>query len=106
MRESTKGRINDILNQFKKLDTYTEDSELLVTPWNYYIMQFKSESEERSQIWEEEKSKDFDDKLISLEMKMDKKHNELLAAFRSMLSELDVGKKSDQMSFSVRSLYL
>ena len=49
VRESTKGRINDILNQLKKLDTDTEDSELLVTPLNYDIKQFRSESEERSQ---------------------------------------------------------
>ena len=101
VRESTKGRINDILTQLKKLDTENEDSELLLMPWNYIIKQFESESEVRSRIWEEEKSRDFDDKLTTLELKMDKKHNELLTAFRSMLSELDVGKKSDQITFTV-----
>ena len=87
VRETTKGRINDILTQLRKLDIENEDSELLLMPWNYIIKQFESESEERSRIWEEEKSKDFEDKL--------------LAAFRGMLNELDVGKKTEQISFTV-----
>ena len=80
VRETTKGRINDILTQLRKLDIENEDSELLLMPWNYIIKQFESESEER---------------------RMDKKHNELLAAFRGMLNELDVGKKTEQISFTV-----
>ena len=98
--ESTKGRINDILTQLRNTDCGNSDSEFLLMPWNYVIKQFESEAEERSRIWEEEKSKDFDERLNNLESKMDKKHNELLSSIRNMLNEVDLGKKSGQVSFS------
>ena len=99
-RETTKGRINDILTQLRNTDCGNIDSEFLLLPWNYVIKQFESEAEERSRIWEEEKSKDFDERLNNLESKMDKKHNELLSSIRNMLNEVDLGKKSGQVSFS------
>ena len=99
-RETTKGRINDILTQLRNTDCCNSDSEFLLMPWNYVIKQFESEAEERSRIWEEEKSKDFDERLNNLESKMDKKHNELLSSIRNMLNEVDFGKMSGQVSLS------
>ena len=62
------------------------------------MKEFDSESEERSRIWETEKSKDYDVKIDNLEKKMDKKHSELLTAMCSMLQ--NVGRGQQQVTFA------
>ena len=95
-RESTRGRISDIISQLGKIDRADDVSHLLVMPWNYVIRGFESDSEVRSRIWEEEKTKDYDIRLDSLEKKMDKKHSELLSAIQNMLGE----SRKSQVTFT------
>ena len=57
-RETTKGRISDIVNQLGKVDREKDVRDVLVMPWNYVIEPFESDSEVRARIWEDEKNKD------------------------------------------------
>ena len=70
-RESTKRRVADIVAQLGKVDRENDVRGFLVMPWNYVIRDFESDSEERSRIWEEEKNKDYDARIVSLEKKME-----------------------------------
>ena len=93
-RESTKKRITDIVTQLTKVERESDIMGIFAMPWNYIIKEFRSESEERCRIWEEEKSKDYDSRIDNLEIKMDKKHNELLAAMQDMV--LNLGRNQQQ----------
>ena len=96
-RETTKKRIEDLVTQLSKVDK-EECREMFVMPWSYIVKEFESESEERSRIWEQEKSNDYDFKIDKLEKKMDQKHKELLNAMHSMLQ--GAGKSQQQVSFT------
>ena len=94
-RESTKKRIIDIVTQLTKVERENNIMEVFAMPWNYLVKEFRSESEERSRIWEEEKCRDYDSRIDNLEFKMDKKHHILLAAMQNMVQNLS---KNQQQS--------
>jgi hypothetical protein len=83
-RQSTKIRIEDIVTQLGKLDK-TENADFLVMPWNYKMKLFESDGEKLNNIMVEENAKDYDAKLQALEMRMEKKHGELLNHLQTFL---------------------
>ena len=102
-RQTTKNRIEDIVNQLNKADKRC-DLNFLVMPWNYSIIDLKTDSEKLTDILAAEKAKDHETKFEAFERKMDRKHSELCTSLQNIMQEFIASQARPAPSASFASV--
>ena len=87
-RQTSKNRI---VNQLGKADKQS-DFEFLVMPWNYSVIDMKTDSEKLSDIIVQEKVADHEARFEAFEKKMDKKHSDLCSTLKNLMQEFIAGQ--------------
>ena len=86
-RQSKKVMVEDIVSHLKKKEK-SGDLHNFVLPWYYNAKDFLNENEKMSDTWQKETAKDTEERISSLEKKMELSHNKFIVDLREWSVQL------------------